>query len=403
MSYLRLSHRLSLFLFGFLALAIQSLDDLGFAWLQFWDDSFDPLEERERRKADRERREQERIREVSSKTSLRKFIQIHESKLNEDWANQRIHFDKALEDYKPKRKITVAVIDTGVDLKNKEIQEKLFTNQGETGIDSKGRDKRTNGIDDDKNGFIDDVHGWDFADNDAYPQDIHGHGTHISGIILNGLEEVKEIEILPLQFFKESQTTWKSVDATIKAIHYAIAMDADIINYSAGGGSPSQKEKEALMKAQQNGILVVSAAGNEGQNTDIHPYYPANYDASNIISVGGIAINKRKVKSSNYGQKSVDIFAPGEDISSLGLNNKTKKLTGTSQATAYVTKAAALLMAKYQDNISPEELKEHILSNSNSEESLKTYSNSAKVLDISKVVRTPLKTRYPARVEVTNL
>ena len=140
-----------------------------------------------------------------------------------------------------------------------------------------------------------------------------------------------------LKYF-DTQPEMSSIEHTVKAINYAIKMKAHIINYSSGGYSQSIFEYRAIKKALDKQILFISAAGNEGKNTDLHKYYPAGYELKNILSVGAYdKDNFKLLPSSNYGLSSVDISTPGKDIFSTLPKNKFGLMTGTSQATAFAT------------------------------------------------------------------
>lgn len=262
--------------------------------------------------------------------------------------------------------IVVAVIDTGIDVHHPDLKANLWMNEGETGLDDQGRSKSSNGIDDDQNGFIDDVHGWNFVDEDSKLTDNHGHGTHIAGIIgATGHSAIMgiapNVKIMTLKYYDPYVGEQNPLANTIKSIHYAIQMGADIINYSGGGLSPNSSELAALKEAHRHGILVVAAAGNEKSNSDIQPYYPADYELDNIMSVTAINRTKRILPSSNWGARTVDIAAPGDKILSTLPGNAYGEMTGTSQATAFVTGVAVLLMAARPDLASPIEIIEHIM------------------------------------------
>jgi subtilisin family serine protease len=142
---------------------------------------------------------------------------------------------------------------------------------------------------------------------------------------------------------------------SVQAILYAVRMKAQIINYSGGGADPSADEAAALKLAEKHGIVVVAAAGNEKSNSDIHKYYPASYRLSNIISVTALDENQEVLPSSNYGS-SVDIAAPGKSIESTIPGGGYGKMTGTSQATAFVTGTIALLLSDSHHTQTPTEL-----------------------------------------------
>lgn len=245
------------------------------------------------------------------------------------------------------KEILVAVIDTGLDTHHRVLRENLWTNPGETGVDALGRDKSSNGIDDDGNGYIDDVHGWNFAGNNNDLSDSHGHGTHVAGIIQS---VAPKTGIMVLKYYDPNASGEDNLTNTVKAIRYAIKMNAKIINYSGGGTTKYPDEELAIREAQQKGILIVAAAGNERTNSDINGFYPADYGLSNIISVTAVDENRKVLPSSNYGINTVDIAAPGKNIVSTLPGGKFGTMTGTSQATAFVTGTAVLLISEGYKN-----------------------------------------------------
>jgi len=276
--------------------------------------------------------------------------------LKKSWAlkdNKAMSIHKAWKLSTCSKKIVIAIIDTGVDYNHPDLRANLWKNKKEIAL---------NGKDDDGNGFIDDVIGWDFVSDDPLPYDNHGHGTHIAGIIGavggNGIGLVgvcHRTSLMILKYYEASADGKTNLDNTIKAFHYAINNGADIINYSGGGPEFSERERNAILAAQKKGILVVAAAGNERQNADIHAYYPASYNLSNILSVAAISESNELVSSSNFGVKKIDIAAPGESIYStippaLGSYGY---MTGTSQATAFVTGIAAMALSKKRDLTPP--------------------------------------------------
>jgi len=242
--------------------------------------------------------------------------------------------------------LTVAVIDTGTDLTHPSLKGRAWRNPGEIGLDQNGRDKSSNGLDDDANGFIDDVSGWNFAGNNSDLSDHHGHGTHITGIINSVSPGVK---FMVLKYFDPRARGQDNLKALIAAIHYATRMNADIINYSGGGFVPSIHEKFAIQEAARKGILFVAAAGNESSNSDIRPFYPADYRLSNILSVGAHNQKSDLLPQSNYGLHSVQIAAPGDAILSTLPKGAWGPMSGTSQATAFATGAACLLKTQRPD------------------------------------------------------
>lgn len=248
--------------------------------------------------------------------------------------------------------IVVAIIDTGADVQHPDLKQNIWVNPGETGIDAKGHDKSRNGVDDDGNGYIDDVHGWNFASDTNDLTDHHGHGTHIAGIIgavggngigISGV--TPKVSLMILKYYDPGARSLNPLETTVRAIRYATKMGANIINYSAGGLERSEEEMGAIRAANEKGILFVAAAGNEGSNSDQKGFYPADYHLPNILSVTAIDSSRRVLSSSNYGSRTVDIAAPGYEILSTLPNGQYGFLTGTSQATAFASGVAALLLS----------------------------------------------------------
>lgn len=282
-------------------------------------------------------------------------VLLKDPAMNEKWGLLMTDAKKAWTVTKGSKDIVVAIIDTGADIHHADLQNSFWVNKGESGLDKSGHNKANNGIDDDGDGLVDDVYGWNFVDNNNSVDDTHGHGTHIAGIIgatdhngrgISGIAPNVSLMILKYYDPKDAASSLKN---TVKAIDFAVSHGANIINYSGGGLDPSPAEKQALERAQRKGVLVVAAAGNERSNSDIRAYYPADYGLPNIISITAIDKAKNILPSSNYGVKSVDLAAPGNDIFSTLPNGKYGYLTGTSQATAFVTGVAALVMANNRD------------------------------------------------------
>jgi len=291
------------------------------------------------------------------------------------------------------RDVVVAVIDTGIDVNHKDLRNNLWVNPGETGLDKNGNDKRMNGLDDDKNGFIDDVHGWNFVSNSNRVDDNHGHGTHIAGIIgaeggnnfgITGI--ASKVSLMVLKYY-DPRFPSNNLENTIKAIKYATAMNAHIVNYSGGGVDYSKDEFEAIRTARSKGILFVAAAGNERSNSDKQKYYPANYDLDNIISVTAIDPQLQVLSSSNYGVQTVHVAAPGEDIYSTVPGNTFNTLTGTSQATAFATGLAVLIKANNSE-FNYSQIKDYILKTGDEYPWLRSKTGTSKKLNIYKALVT---------------
>lgn len=277
--------------------------------------------------------------------------------------------------------VVVAIIDTGADVTHPALQSHVWVNPGESGKDKSGNDKSANGIDDDANGFVDDVNGWNFTNDTNQVTDNHGHGTHIAGIIA---AQAPRARLMVLKYFDPQASGEKNQASTNRAIAYATKMRARVINYSAGGVEASTAEKKVIQEAAENNIVFIAAAGNEHSNSDFIGFYPASYDLPNIISVTAIDASKSILPSSNFGRRSVDIAATGKSIFSSTPGGKAAAMTGTSQATAFVSGAAALLLENHPEITTPEKLKPYLLMTSlpNSKLSEKTKTGGA--LDITR-------------------
>ena len=241
----------------------------------------------------------------------------------------------------------VGVIDTGVDYTHPDLAANIWRNPGETAGD---------GIDNDRNGYVDDVRGWDFTgygagDND--PMDVQGHGTHVAGTIAaagnNGLGMTGvswNAKVMPLRVFDANG--YSSAAGISAAINYATRMRRDfgvnvrVTNNSWGGGGFSQAIYNAVAASNNAGMLFVAAAGNDGADNDVTASYPANFDLPNVISVAATDKYDALASFSNYGAASVDIGAPGVDTASTYLGHQYVYMSGTSMAAPHVTGVAAL-------------------------------------------------------------
>lgn len=250
------------------------------------------------------------------------------------------------EGYTGSHQVIVAVIDTGVQWTHPDLTANLYTNPLEGSV--------PNGIDDDQNGFIDDIHGWNFADNNNNSaDDTFNHGTHCAGIIgatgNNGIGVVGvnwNVTILPVQFINGSGVG--SVETAVESINYAIKMGVDIMNNSWGGFGYSDILRDTIIDAEKAGILFVASAGNNQVDNDILPFIPCNYKLNNVISVAATDIGDAISLSSNYGKLSTHVAAPGKNIlSTLSTiphpDEEYGPLSGTSMAAPHVAGVAALM------------------------------------------------------------
>lgn len=235
--------------------------------------------------------------------------------------------------------VVVAVIDTGVDFTHPVFKNTIWTNT---------REIPNNGIDDDQNGYVDDVHGWNFAYNNNNPSDDEGHGTHVSGIVLGVGQNIfanpvplQNVLIMPLKFL-DSTGSGSNADA-IAAIYYAANMGAKVMNNSWGGGSYSQALVDSIAYSYSKDALFVAAAGNSSTNNDTTPNYPASYSATNEVVVAASDSTDVLASFSNFGTSTVPLTAPGVAILSSYPVGQYAQMSGTSMASPMVAGTAALM------------------------------------------------------------
>jgi subtilisin family serine protease len=252
--------------------------------------------------------------------------------------------------------LVVGVLDTGLDLLQPDMVGNVWTNPGEIA---------DNGIDDDGDGYVDDVHGWDFANRDSDPMDDNGHGTHVSGIIAatgNNAFGIAGVcwrtKIMALKFLAANGTGLTS--NAIEALQFALVHHVRVTNNSWGGGPRSQALADAFAAAGTAGMLIVVAAGNSAQDLEVSPGYPGSYDTPELVVVAATDKNDNLADFSNYGLVSVDMAAPGDGILSLWPQRRVAILSGTSMAAPHVTGAAALLLAR-DPGMTPLAMKERLL------------------------------------------
>jgi len=236
--------------------------------------------------------------------------------------------------------VVVAVVDSGVDVSHPDLVANIWRNPAED---------CSNGLDDDGNGYVDDCTGWDFANDVAAVTDLVGHGTHIAGIIAAEADNAigvagvaYEAEIMALKIGDGTP----SLSAVIEAISYAITNGAKVINASWVVDDPAAAPflDTAIAAAADAGVLVVTAAGNEPNDIDANPIYPAASTLANVITVAASTATDEPAAWSGYGSTNVDIYAPGEHIIST-VPGGYGVYSGTSMAAPMVSAAAALLWA----------------------------------------------------------
>jgi subtilisin family serine protease len=339
-------------------------------------------------------------------------------KLNQAWDIRRDAAD-----------VVVAVIDTGVMLGHPDIKDNLWTNTKEIA---------GNGIDDDGNGYKDDIHGWNFYIDPATPgskqpdaelvkkglpifgaclslsqKNFESHGTHVSGTIgargdnAFGIAGAAwKIKLMPLKFLGGSCGFGDTARA-IQAIDYAAANGAKIINCSWGGkpndGGVDRLLEEAIVEAGKKDVLVICAAGNSSTDNDSQPHYPSNFTATNLLSVGATDDSDAKAKFSNWGLTTVDVFAPGVNIHSTIPQGDSQPPTaafgdssGTSMASPIVSGVAALVRAQFP-GLSAAEVRLWLMKTTNPIGDLKTLCVSGGRINAQRALTTPeVPTTIPA-------
>jgi len=257
--------------------------------------------------------------------------------------------------------VVVGVIDSGIDDAHEDLAANLWVNPGEI---------PDNGIDDEGNGVIDDVHGFNAVADSGDPFDDFSHGTHVSGTIGavgdNGVGVVGvnwNVRIMAIKFLDEQGSG--TLEDALQSIDYAVAQRAAgvgvrVLSNSWGGGAFSQALLDAITSAGDANLLFVAAAGNEGTDSDDNPNYPSGYDAPNVVAVAATDHDDRLADFSNFGAESVDLAAPGVDILSTVPGGGYATKSGTSMATPHVSGVAALALS-VDDTLTVDELKDLLL------------------------------------------
>jgi len=247
--------------------------------------------------------------------------------------------------------IIVAVLDTGIRYTHEDLAGNMWVNPGEIA---------GNGIDDDDNGYIDDIHGINAVTDSGDPMDDQGHGTHVAGIIGSvgnngvGLTGIAwDIEVMALKFL-DSEGNGTDADA-IDCIDYAIQNGVSVINSSWGGGEFNQVLKDAIEIAGEHGIFFVAAAGNEGIDNDAVGHFPSSYELPNVVSVTATDRKDELADFANFGEETVDLAAPGKGIySCYGRSDSDyRSLNGSSMAAPCVSGAIGLLKARFPNEAMP--------------------------------------------------
>lgn len=281
------------------------------------------------------------------------------------------------------RNVIVGVIDTGTDYNHPDLAANIWTNPNEVA---------GNGIDDDNNGVIDDIHGFSAVNNNGNPMDGQGHGTHVAGTIgasgdnAIGVAGVNwNVTMIPCQFLGADGSG--TTAGAIACINYYTnlkqnhGVNVRLTSNSWGGGGFSQALSDAIKAGNDAGILFIAAAGNDADNSDLTPHYPSAYNLPGIISVASTDRSDNMSSFSTYGAVSVDLGAPGSAILSTTPNNSYASFSGTSMATPHVAGAAALVWSLNPD-LSISEMKTLLMDSGDSLAALAGKTVSGKRLNV---------------------
>jgi len=242
------------------------------------------------------------------------------------------------------REVVVGVIDTGIRYTHRDLAANMWRNPGEVA---------NNGVDDDNNGYVDDVFGINAINGSGDPFDDDDHGTHVAGTIGAANDAnphvgvAWNVQLMALKFLDANGSG--TTAGAIECLNYAIEHGAHLTNNSWGGGGRSRALEEAIQRAHEAGQLFVAAAGNDGSDIDRSPAFPAAYDVPNVVSVAALDRNDRLASFSNFGARNVDLGAPGVDIHSSvsSGDNAYDSFNGTSMASPHVAGVAALIYSHF--------------------------------------------------------
>ncbi|MFZ9520825.1 MAG: S8 family peptidase [Silvanigrellaceae bacterium] len=305
------------------------------------------------------------------------------------WGIKKIQSMTAWNSTQGSADVVVAVVDTGIDFNHPALRENIWINQAE----KNGQP----GVDDDGNGYVDDIHGADFISGKPTPLDDEGHGSHVAGTIAGRLPADEFYGVAPearLMAVKTHNTKGEGSKASVvKGILYAADNGARVLNCSWGGapeaGEYDQMLFDAIEYANKKGAVLIASAGNAAANNDTGMHFPSNYDLPGIISVASSTSTDTRSYFSNYGSRTVDLAAPGSNIWSVTAGGKSYEyLSGTSMASPHVSGAAALLASTPAGrSMSPAQIRETLMNNVEKLQDWSTRVISGGRLDVSFIGR----------------
>ncbi len=279
------------------------------------------------------------------------------------WGLSRIAADQAWDFSTGSAEVLVAVIDSGIDYRHPDLAANVWTNPGESGDDGSGQDKAANGRDDDGNGYVDDVHGFDFVAG-GHPLDENDHGTHVAGIIgacggghQGALGVCWKVQLAALRILDRHGLGFTS-DA-VRAVRYATRIGARISVDAWGGGGRSGLLEAAILDAGAHQVLFIAACGDRGEDLALRPSYPAAYALDNVIAVAASDRDDQLAPGSSFGQL-VHLAAPGVEVMST-VRGAYASASGTAAAAAHVAGACALLAA-FAPGLNAEQIRSRVLS-----------------------------------------
>ena len=285
---------------------------------------------------------------------------INQGAISAPSADADIHLIEAWDLHTDASTVVVAVLDTGVNTTHPDLVDNLWRNEAELSGEP--------GVDDDGNGKIDDIYGWNTVNNNNDVNDAHGHGTGVAGILAaTGNNEVGisgtcwNARIMPVRCFDTGQYT--STAAIIAGFDYVLSFpEVRVVNASWGLGDRNQALELAVQRLGERGVVVVAAAGNDGVSLDVEPFYPASFNFSNVISVSAVNTLGGLASFSSFGWN-VTVAAPGEILLTTSHQWGYTTRQGTSFAAPFVSGAVALLRAQRPD-LEPAEIKHMVIESS---------------------------------------